>query len=74
MQGRKATTYIVNTIIYVSLFVLVSFIAKESLPIVAPSIIFAILLNTGLFIGGNSLDKITNLKNKIQKINDNIIN
>lgn len=74
MRGRKATTYIVNTIIYIGLFVLVIFKAKDALSIVAPSVIFAILLNTGLFIGGNSLDKITNFKNKMQGVNDENIN
>lgn len=70
MRGRKATTYIINTVIFTGLFILMIFIAKDSIAIVGSSIIFAMLLNTGLFIGGNSLDKMTNLKDKMRKLID----
>lgn len=68
MRGRKATTYIINTVIFTGLFVLMVFIAKDAIAIVGSTIILAMLLNTGLFIGGNSLDKMTNLKDKMTNL------
>jgi hypothetical protein len=62
LRGRKVTSYILNTIIYTSMFFVTLWKASDVLSIIGSIIIAAILLNTAIFIGGNTFDKITNLK------------
>ena len=62
LRGRKVTSYIVNTLVYTAMFFITLILAPEILKIIGTIIIIAILLNTAIFIGGNTLDKITNFK------------
>ena len=62
LTDRKVTSYILNTIIYTAMFFVTLFIAPEILNIIGTMIIIAILVNGAIFIGGNTLDKITNFK------------
>ena len=62
LTGRKVTAFIFNNIVYTSMFFVTLFIAPEILNIIGTMIIIAILVNGAIFIGGNTLDKITNFK------------
>jgi hypothetical protein len=62
LTGRKVTSYILNTMIYTAMFFITLFKSPEVLNIIGTVIVGAILLNTAIFIGGNTLDKITNFK------------
>ena len=62
LTGRKVTAFIFNNIVYTAMFFVTLFIAPEILNIIGTMIIIAILVNGAIFIGGNTLDKITNFK------------
>lgn len=62
LTGRKVTAFILNNIVYVTMFFTTLFIAPEILTVIGTMLIIAILVNGAIFIGGNTLDKITNFK------------
>lgn len=62
LTGRKVTAFIFNNIVYTAMFFITLFRAPEILNIIGTMIIIAILVNGAIFIGGNTLDKITNFK------------
>jgi len=52
MNGRKATVFIVLTIIFTGLFLLMTFFTPEHIPVVGNMLLTYILTNGFLFVGG----------------------
>lgn len=53
MQGRKAAAFIVLTIIFTGLFLLILFVTPEHVPAVGNMLLTYILTNGIIFVGGN---------------------
>jgi len=51
--------FIINTIIFVGMSLLVLFYAKDIFPQVISGLVWAQIVNSGIIIGGNSFDKLT---------------
>lgn len=68
LTGRKVASYLINIITYIAMFFVTLFKAPEILNVIGTIIIIAILLNGAIFVGGNTLDKITSIK-YLDKIN-----
>ncbi len=62
ISGRKVLSFILNNIELMAIYFTTLIIAPEILKIIGTIVIVAIIINTAIFIGGNTLDKITNLK------------
>lgn len=57
MTGRKVTAFVLMTIIYTGLFVLMVFLTPASLVSNGPIILVLLMVNATVFISFNSLDK-----------------
>jgi len=51
--------FIINTVIFVGLSLLVLFYAKDIFHQVISGLVWAQIVNSGIIIGGNSFDKLT---------------
>jgi len=58
-KSRKITVFIINTIIFTGMSLLVLFYAKDIFPQVISGLVWAQIVNSGIVIGGNSFDKLT---------------
>ncbi len=62
ISGRKVLSFISNTIEFAIIYFVTLFVAPDILKIIGTIVIASQIINTAIFIGGNTLDKITNLK------------
>ena len=57
MKGRKVTAFITNLVVLVGLYLFTAYSAGEQLVAVGPTIIYAIIGNSAVFVGGVVMDK-----------------
>ena len=62
ISGRKVLSFIVNNIELMAIYFVTLIVAAEILKIIGTIVILAIIINTAIFIGGNTIDKLANLK------------
>jgi hypothetical protein len=62
ISGRKVLSFIINTIEFASIYFVTLFIAPDLIKVIGTIVIVCQIINTAIFIGGNTLDKITNFK------------
>jgi hypothetical protein len=68
MKGRKATVFFVLTAIFTGIFTIMAFVAKEGFPVVGNTLLYLIMFNGVLFVGGNTADKLIVSKNFIPEL------
>lgn len=57
LKSRKIFAFIINTVLFMVCFILSSCFAPNIIEDIASQLIYAQLLNTGLLLGTNSIDK-----------------